>query len=189
MSEQIKQTHEQQANEAKLSAEYRELHEQLEQKRSHEVEKGSPEKNVETRTHEALTEAEKTKEQNPAKQLEAQPERRTRPLSRKELDHAFDAQMSGARLHMSPAARTFSKVIHNRTVEKVSGIAGSTVARPNAILSGSIFAFISVLGVYLIAKYFGYALSGSETMLSFLLGWLVGLVYDYIRVTTRGRSF
>ena len=82
--------------------------------------------------------------------------------------------------------RTFSKVIHNPVVEKTSEVVGSTVARPNAILSGSVGAFILVLGVFLIARHYGYQLSGAETIVAFAIGWVVGIVYDFLRAMITG---
>lgn len=87
---------------------------------------------------------------------------------------------------MSPQARTFSKVIHNPAVEKTSEVVGQTIARPNAILAGSVAAFMLVTLVYLVANVYGYVLSGSETIIAFSIGWVAGLVIDYIRILVRG---
>ena len=88
---------------------------------------------------------------------------------------------------MSVPARTFSKVIHNPTVEKVSDVVGGTAARPNAVLAGSVAATFMTLFVFLIAKQYGYRLSGFETIATFLLGWSIGLIYDYARLMLVGR--
>jgi hypothetical protein len=85
-------------------------------------------------------------------------------------------------------SRIFSKVIHNPVVEKVSDVAGNTVARPNAMLSGAVFAFILTLGVYILAKTLGYRLSGFETIGAFILGWVLGLIYDYARILVTGNK-
>jgi hypothetical protein len=96
--------------------------------------------------------------------------------------------MADARAHMSAPSRAFSKVIHNKTVEQVSAAVGSTVARPNAILSGAVFAFLLTLAVYLIAKNLGYPLSGFETIGAFALGWILGILYDFFKVMITGRK-
>lgn len=186
MAEKIKTNYERDKAESRLSPEHVELHEALEQKRTNESERGRESETVESTRARAL-EAAKSAEKATAPK-EGAPERRNRPISRKELDRSFNSQMSAVRLHMSAPSRAFSRVIHNKAIERASNAAGSTVARPNAILSGSAFAFIAVLGVYLVAKYFGYRLSGSETMIAFAFGWLLGIIYDYIRITLRGRS-
>ena len=157
----------------------RELHEQLKEN----LEK-SPE-NAEDLKQEALEKAlSKEKEE---KQVEA--ERRTQgPISKLEKEASFNTTMKEVRGQMSTPSRTFSKVIHNKTVEKVSESIGETVARPNAILSGAIFAFILTLGVYLLAKNLGYSLSGFETIAAFVLGWALGIVYDFLKVMITGRK-
>ena len=89
---------------------------------------------------------------------------------------------------MTPASRTFSRIIHNKTVEKVSDAAGNTIARPNAILSGAVLAFVLTLSVYLIAKNLGYPLSGFETIGAFAVGWVLGITYDFLKVMVTGRK-
>jgi hypothetical protein len=88
---------------------------------------------------------------------------------------------------LSAPERIFSKVIHNKTVETVSDTVGSTVARPNAILSGSVCAFLLVATVYILARYQGYGLSGFETIAAFILGWIIGIVIDFLRIMISGK--
>ena len=105
----------------------------------------------------------------------------------KNPEQAYKQTMETIQREMSPPARAFSKVIHNRAVEKVSDVAGSTIARPNALLSGAVCAFLLVGALYLHARHFGYALQGSETMAAFLLGWAIGLVFDFVKTMVRGK--
>ena len=114
--------------------------------------------------------------------------RRDTPAQRRAKAKAsYKKTMEETQSHMKPAERTFSKVIHAPVVEKTSEAVGSTVARPNAILAGSVAAFLFTLGLYAFAKYYGYPLSGSETIAAFVLGWLVGLLFDYLRVMVTGK--
>ena len=142
--------------------------------------------------HEALNQAREIaqeRKENKIKTNEVSPEKKRRgPTSKQERKAAFDKTMTEIQSEMSPASRTFSKVIHNPAVEKSSEVIGNTVARPNAILSGSAAAFILTAGIYLVAKHFGYSLSGTETIATFVLGWVIGLIYDYIRVIIFGKS-
>lgn len=119
---------------------------------------------------------------------ETSPRKKLGPVSKSERNASFNATMDEVRSHMSAPSRAFSKVIHNPTVEKISDVVGGTVARPNAILSGSVFAFLFTLVIYLIARYYGYALSGGETIASFAAGWILGLVFDYFRALIFGKS-
>src|SRR6185503_8066877 len=98
--------------------------------------------------------------------------------SRKE---SYDHTMKTVRGELSAPSRVFSKVIHNPVVERTSEVVGSTVARPNAILSGSLFAGVSVLALYLIARHYGFALSGFETIATFIVGWALGILFDLLR--------
>lgn len=123
-------------------------------------------------------------------------ERKTPPIERhpekiigkKERDASFNATMHEVQSSMPTSSRVFSKVIHNKTVERVSEVTGSTIARPNAILSGAIMAFALTLALYLIAKDLGYVLSGFETIGAFILGWVLGLTYDFLKVMVTGRK-
>lgn len=129
----------------------------------------------------SVTEEQAPREASPA-------ERRRGPISKHERDASFTATMTEIRTHMSAPSRTFSKVIHNKGVERVSETAGTTIARPNAILSGAVAAFVVTLGVYLIAKNYGYPLSGFESIGAFVLGWILGLVYDFLKIMITGRK-
>lgn len=118
---------------------------------------------------------------------EQSPAERRGPLSKQQKDRSFDRHLKVAQADMSQTSRAFSKVIHTKAVEKTADIASSTVARPNALLFGSAFAFFSVTAIYLIAKGNGYPLSGFETIGTFAVGWAIGVIYDYLRIMLRGR--
>lgn len=115
-------------------------------------------------------------------------ERRKGPISKRQLETSFKSQMNYVQSELSTSEKTFSKVIHNKTVEKVSDIIGSTIGRPNAMLSGSIAAFLGVVVVYFVAKHYGFQLSGFETIGAFCIGWLLGILYDYFTVMIRGKK-
>lgn len=102
-------------------------------------------------------------------------------ISKRQKETSYQKTILDLQTDMKPSERLFSKIIHNPKVEKASELTARTIARPNPLLYGSIFAFIITISTYLIAKKMGYRLSGSETILSFFIGWMVGLVYDYIR--------
>ena len=128
-----------------------------------------------------------TQEETVVETAPERPEQRPEVATKQTRHQAYDTHMSEARSHMKPVSRTFSKVIHNRAVETVSDAAGKTVARPNAVLAGSFTAFVLVLGVFLVARHYGYPLSGSETIVAFAAGWVLGILFDYLRVMITGR--
>jgi hypothetical protein len=106
---------------------------------------------------------------------------------KQERDASYKRTIAQVQAELSGPSRTFSKIIHNKTVEKASEAVGATVARPNAILAGSIAAFVFTLALYLLAKHFGYQLSGFETIGAFILGWVIGQLFDFFRVMITGK--
>lgn len=117
----------------------------------------------------------------------APPAARRGAINKRELDATYKRTMKQVQSELSAPSRAFSKVIHVKAIEKTSDALESTVARPNAILAGAIAAFIFTLVIYLVAKNFGYRLSGFETIGGFILGWIVGLLFDYFRVMITGK--
>lgn len=109
-------------------------------------------------------------------------------ITKKEREDSFKRRIAQVQSDLPPVQRAFSKFIHTKPVEKASEVIGSTIARPNAILSGAITAFILVLAVYIIAKSLGYVLSGFETIGAFIAGWILGIIYDYLRVVITGKK-
>jgi len=153
----------------------------------------SHEKDVDNARHEALEQATKIDlEHKHQEATERQPSpaerRKVGPIGKAERDASFNATMHEVQSQMSGPSRTFSKIIHNRTIEKVSDVAGNTIARPNAMLSGAVFAFVLTLVVYLVAKNLDYRLSGFETIGAFVVGWAIGIIYDFLKVMITGRK-
>lgn len=109
-------------------------------------------------------------------------------INTNKLDESFDKTMNLVRNDLSSSGRILSKVIHNKKMEITSDIVGNTIVRSNAVLFGAFAAFALTLATYIIAKSIGYPLSGSETILAFVLGWLIGLLFDYLRALTTGKS-
>lgn len=121
------------------------------------------------------------------RQGQSTPRVRKATISKKDKEASFKKTIKEVQKDLPPVSRTFSKVVHNRAVEKASDVVGSTIARPNAMLAGAVSAFIVTLGVYVIAKTFGYPLSGFESIGAFIIGWIVGVLFDYFRVLLTGK--
>ena len=122
------------------------------------------------------------------KSLDTSPAQRRGPASKRERDASFNATMTEVRSQMSAPSRMFSNIIHHPAIEKTSDVVGSTIARPKAIASGAVFSFIFTLAIYLVARFNGYPLSGTETIASFLIGWVLGLIFDYLRLLVLGKK-
>ncbi len=109
-------------------------------------------------------------------------------ISKSQKDDSYKRTMKQVQTELSPSSRAFSKIIHTKAIEKTSEVIGSTIARPNAMLAGAVSAFILTLGVYVMAKTLGYQLSGFETIGAFIIGWLLGITYDYLHVLITGKK-
>ncbi len=114
--------------------------------------------------------------------------RKDGPISKSERNASYKRTMKQVESELSAPSRAFSKLIHNKTVEKVSDVVGGSVARPNAILTGAGFAFAFSLILLLVARHNGYPLSGTETIAGFAIGWAVGILFDYIRIMITGKT-
>lgn len=173
----------------KVSAEHYENAEKGIESKAENLESG--EKAAEKARVEALETAisvEKGSAEKKTKGSDAPTPRRRGGISKKEKTASYKKHMKQVQAELAPSERAFSKVIHTPAVEKSSEFIGATVARPNAILSGAVVAFILVLAVYLIAKHFGYTLSGFETIGAFIIGWVIGVLYDYFKVLVTGKK-
>lgn len=142
--------------------------------------------------HEALKQAisvERGSAEKKGKEAASTPaKRRHGVVSKKERDASYKHHMKQLQAELTPTQRAFSKVIHSPVVEKTSEVVGNTVARPNAVLAGAIVAFVLVLAVYVVSKFYGYTLSGFETIGAFIVGWILGILYDFFKVMITGKK-
>jgi len=190
MSEKL-QTESEHNQSEQLDENSKELHKQLHERRDQSAEhEDNQEKNAE-KAREDIERIEKNSEKE-VKPLELSPaeKRKTQVADRKKLntDLSFKKTMSEVQSHMSAPSRAFSKFIHAKPVEKASEAVGNTIARPNALLSGAVFAFIFTVAIYLWTKNAGYPLSGFETMAAFIIGYLVGIIVDFVRIMITGKQ-
>lgn len=149
--------------------------EQLERRAEQAVEQHEK---LDNARHEALEQAEASQAAETEKP--AAPET-PRQITKDDRTASYQKTMKKMQSELPPASRTFSKVIHNPAIEKASEAIGSTVARPNLIIAGALGAIASVI-VYFVARHYGYVLSGSETIILFGCGWVIGAIIEYARV-------
>lgn len=106
--------------------------------------------------------------------------------SSRDTSRTFSETMHQARSHMSQPNRLLSRIIHFRPIEVLATGIAETIARPSAILYGGTGVLIVTALSYSVAKYYGYPLAGSEALLGFFAGWLIGLLVDYTSLLIRG---
>lgn len=178
------------SDDEELDAIAREQNEVISKKREHEEAKHTSEEALsESSALEEATELAKTAaEIELARRPPIPAQKRRGAPSKKQLAASYKSQLEKTQAEMSPSSRAISKFIHIRPVEATSDFIGSTIARPNALLSGSIVAFASVTVLYFLAKYYGFQLSGFETIAAFAFGWVLGILYDYFSIMIRGKT-
>lgn len=107
-------------------------------------------------------------------------------ISGSERNQAFRTTMGQAQSHMNLPQRLLSRTLHSRAVSILSDSIGGTLARPIALLSGVLIAIVATASMYIAAKYYGYTLSGSEPIVAFGAGWVIGGIIEYTQVLLRG---
>lgn len=153
--------------------------EQLENLRHHEAQEAdNPDRRAE-----AAREVIHRQEQQPAPEQPPAAETHHKP---RHLQHILDPRLNYAHTlaslqrRLKPAQRAFSKVIHAPVVERTSEALEKTVARPSVTAGAGWTAFVVGLIFYLTARRYGYSLSGSEIVLSFFVGGLLGFVLEWL---------
>lgn len=98
---------------------------------------------------------------------------------------AYGQTLKSLQSHFKPAQRSFSKFIHSPAIDKASEVIGKTVMRPSVTLGASLTALVLGAFFYITAKRYGFALSGSEFIISLLVGSVIGisveLIYHFVK--------
>jgi hypothetical protein len=93
---------------------------------------------------------------------------------------AFKQFMGRVQKHLNGPERAASKIFHQPIIERASEVGSKTVARPSGVLMGSIFSFVISLGTYVLAKYNSYDMSYSVFIMSFIGGFLLGVLVEFL---------
>lgn len=85
-------------------------------------------------------------------------------------------------------ARTFSKLVHNPALEKISNVSAQTIARPSGLLGGSIVAFLGSTTLLYLSKYYGYRYNYTVFFVCFIGGFLIGAMLELLLWLVHGRK-
>jgi len=178
MSEKYPSSHENKAEMPNTKEALVKHHERLaehhEKEAAHAHEKG-------LRTQEALREVHEQAISGKEFQKPQSERRQPVPTNTKEdKARSFNTTMHHVRNNLSRPERTFSKFIHKPLIEKTSEALGSTIARPSGVAGATIASFVGLLSVYGVAKFTGFELSGSEIPLLLVIGFVSGLVFEWV---------
>ena len=102
-----------------------------------------------------------------------------------EKRQGFDATMADVTESMPRHKRIISRIIHTPLVYTASDFISRWFMRPNALLFGAVTSFSLTLAAYLLSKNLGYSLSGSESIVTFVIGWCVGFLFDSFKPNTK----
>lgn len=98
------------------------------------------------------------------------------PPGRKEKEQTYRHTLASIQRELPTRfSRSFSKMIHQPIIEKASDITGKTIFRPSLMLGTTLGALIGGSTFYLLAKRYGFPISGSEFLLFGLVGALLSL--------------
>jgi len=92
---------------------------------------------------------------------------------------AYMRSLHRAQTHLSQKERTFSRIVHRPTIEKISNIASQTIARSSGLLFGSIFAFAGTILFVWFSRRFGIQYNYFIMILLFCGGYLVGVLVEF----------
>lgn len=113
-------------------------------------------------------------------------EKRARSATRGAKKQQYQATMRRVEARLPAYQRRFSRIIHNPTVDAVSNVTSKTIARPSGLLGGAVASFLGLLFIYLNARRIGFEYpSGSAFIFFISIGWLVGILVEYIVVAVR----
>jgi hypothetical protein len=96
------------------------------------------------------------------------------------LNHSYRSVMHRVERQLPTYQRAFSKFIRNPSVDKASIIVGDTIARPSGIIGGAGLAFFGLLIFGYTAKSVGFELPNSLFVLLVIVGWIGGLLFDFL---------
>lgn len=93
---------------------------------------------------------------------------------------AYKKTMQHVQTQLSKPEKTFSKVIHNKTVENISEASANTIARPSGILGGGICALLGSIFLIYMTKYYGFEYNYLLFFILFVGGFFVGMIGELI---------
>ena len=187
MSEQLKPTHEQHGEKLPSHEQLEHYHNRHERELTKAEKEHGTEKNVEQLSKHVEQHAVSGKERAVG---ETESTHNNHPVivNAQLKDMAFSRAMTRTRKQLSPFSRTFSKVIHNKTVDRASEAIGKTVARPMSVLWGAIFAFVGSSALLWITRHYGYEYNYLAAILLFIGGAILGITIESVRYVRKNTT-
>ena len=164
----------------KLSPEIKNLssteREALEQDLAQRGEKHKIEKEPVIETQEATQEKSKSAGESTSHATKHRPQ----PKTDRERNSLYRHELKEMQSKLPAIQRTFSKVIHNTSVDKISDLTQETVFRPSAMIGGAVVGLILGITIYVVASIYKYSISNLEILLLAFLGSLFGVLVESV---------
>ena len=110
-------------------------------------------------------------------------------VSRELKQMGFRRTLTNARMRMNAPQRLVSKAIHQPVVEKVSEVAGPTIARPSGLIGGGLAALLGNGVLLYITKHYGYRYNYYVFIALFIGGFAAGMLIELlVRMMARRRA-
>lgn len=93
---------------------------------------------------------------------------------------AYTRELHRIQRKLPKSERTFSKVIHNPTVETISNVGAKTIARPSGVLGGSIAALVGGGLVVWMSHYYGFRYNFFVFIAFLVAGFALGLITELV---------
>jgi flagellar biosynthesis GTPase FlhF len=172
MSEKLHQHHEKGPEAVDIQEEAKRSQEHIDKAAEAAEKAHKPEHQADQARHKAAQEALSGKDVSVEHQ--AHSETNSFGLERNLKSKAYAKSLERIRSQLSPSERTFSKVIHNPTVDKTSNLVGKTVARPSGFLGGSICALLGSIILIYTSKHYGFRYNYLLFIILFAGGYVIG---------------
>lgn len=93
---------------------------------------------------------------------------------------SYQQSLNAIRRQLPKPARSFSKLVHNPTIETVSNVSAQTIARPSGLLGGGLGAFLGSAFLLYMSKHYGFEYNYTLFIVLFAGGFLLGLVLELL---------
>jgi hypothetical protein len=102
------------------------------------------------------------------------------------LQKSYQTTLRDAQNELPSIARVWSIIFHAPVIDHLFSLLSATLLRPRPLLVGAIAAMIGFIGFYLFSHLYNTDVSGEfVSVLGFILGWVIGLLFDIFSLATR----
>jgi hypothetical protein len=178
MSEQLHSGNEKFVEQIDTSAEYQKLKEQL-QTEVERAENDPFKSHIESLSNTANSEAISGKEFNVGDNV-GESSRQSVGIPKKQKADTYNKTLRRVRSQLPAPQRVFSRIVHQRQLDAISGGVGKTLARPSALFGGGFGALLGSAILLYAARYYGFTYNYGFMLITFMAGFAAGLLIEAV---------